>query len=1092
MLYGAEYGVDYKFNALDLTLYKELKFAVRSTGWYAVVYNGTVISETTDGGSWLVIRFVENGANWDLYYGEDFKASLSITNLSELNFKLGTELYSFTEMRGIEKHLHTWENIVSDETFKSHATQAQKALYYKTCSECHEISETETFEYGDFAPIFDITATPSSETAPEGFESAIAHTVSWNKYNFNSFDLTPYQIVKFAVKSSGWYGVMADGANVINETNGGGEWLEIKLVKNGENWDLYYGGEKQETLAISNLNNINFRFGDNTYHVTEIKAIDVNHPHDWVENINAAGAIKTPATQATKAVYYKTCSICEIHSEETFEYGFESIFAIDGIASTETAPEGFESAIAHTVSWNKYNFNSFDLTPYKVVKFAVKSSGWYGVMQGDSVVSAETNGGGEWLEIKLIKNGEKWDLYYGGVFQAELTLANNNLEDLNFRFGSNTYNVTELKCSTTLPDIELLKDSSTEYTIVFEQTTESIFAKDELVKYFNEATGITLACTGYAYPSTVISGKTIVIGLQPAELRGLSNIGIGDSDYITAVRGETVYIYGKTGHGVINGVYDFLAQLFDLEVYYKDTYTITRAEGDVIKTAAQLERVGTNTFNYILSGSGELRPENTSSDLSYAYQMGFVTDYYISMGNDHNALTLISYEEYGTLHPEWFYQGTTADGYNSGMQLVLACEDFSTANGSLVATVAEKLWTIIDENPNRKYFGFSPMDIDIWPTGTGYEKSDELYEKYGTHSAEYIMFMNAVAELIEDKIAASDTPNRVIGLNLLAYNKTLCAPDVTSLSQADKDAVMLYSGANVSVIPYIAPVESNYHMAFEDPRNLVKNPLTGKIDENSITVAKVIENWNALAGELHLWLYSLDAENYFMVLDMITNMQANYQFAKEHGVTVILDQNQYNTPVMTDWSRLKIYLRAELQRDVNVDIDAAIDNFMNAYFGAGAESMKALLTAQRSWYQTLLSKSYNEDTYNYTLGILRSSQWMVNKWQWTTECTMPQGFSWGNVLGWLSGGNKDNSKSTMITTWLGYTDAAKAAINADASLSDDEKAELCKRVDIESLTARYVLIAIFEETTYDASLDAFYQYAKSLGMTHSSEGTVIQ
>ncbi len=572
-----------------------------------------------------------------------------------------------------------------------------------------------------------------------------------------------------------------------------------------------------------------------------------------------------------------------------------------------------------------------------------------------------------------------------------------------------------------------------------------------------------------AYQGSV-GTKCVVVGAKPAADAGLSFASLnGPSDYIITCKNGSLYIYGNSEQGTVNGVYAFLEEQFGLELFYKDVYTINAHQGDLI--LEPFTTVGNANFDYLYSGYGELRPDKNGGDRSYAYMMGTVLDYEVSGSGIHNALSLISKEEFGTAHPEWFYEGTTADGYNTGTQLYLAVDDFASGEGTLVSAVADKLYAGIQYNANMEIFGFSPMDIDIWPTGEGYEKSDALRLKYGTNAAEYILFMNAVARELEQKLGG-----RQITLQLLAYNKTLCAPTLTQegLTQADKDAVQLYNGSCVKVVPFVAPVESNFHMTFADSRNLVKNPLTGVIDKNSITVAKVIENWNALTDEIHLWWYSVDAYSYFMPMNTYDNMGTNYQFAYEHGVSLIFHQSQFDSAVSTDWSRMKIYLQRELAKDPYADVNTLIEKFMDAYFGPAAANMKKFMDNQRTWYANLLKKS-KMDTGAYWLGGLRGSAWCMqdknNQKQWTTYQLV--------------------ASTTMINNWIGYINDAKAAINNDSSLTAAQKTELCKRVDLESLPVRYVLLKVFENTGYDANMEAFLQFAKTLGVTSQGEGVPI-
>ncbi len=381
---------------VDLSKYTELKFYVKTsdTDKYFELFaaDGTRLLALHKQ-EWEEVKLVREGETWALYLDNKWRADgLPGDTLDALFSKVtlgggATADVYVTDLLGIDPTYIPPETPPEEET--------PVALVYIPVS----------------GQPFALTGTDSEEAPPEGYESVTALTTSWNRYNFNSFDLSNYQKVKFAVKSTVYYGLMPDTDTVIHETKNGGEWLEIELVKNGENWDVYYGGtfEQSVTLPNNNLTDLYFRFGTGTFHVTEL----------W-------GAV--PEDQVPPE--YETVS--------------DHPFALTGTASEEI-PEGYESVTALTTSWNRYSFKNFELSPYQRVKFAVKSTAYYGLMPDTDTVIHETTNDGNWLEIELVKNGDAWDVYYGGVFERAVTLPNNNLTDMYFRFGTGTFYVTELK-----------------------------------------------------------------------------------------------------------------------------------------------------------------------------------------------------------------------------------------------------------------------------------------------------------------------------------------------------------------------------------------------------------------------------------------------------------------------------------------------------------------------------------------------------------------------------------------------------------------------------------------------------------------------
>ncbi len=1106
-------GNKYSFKSLDISKYYWIQFAVKSAGTYGVMSDAnTVIGEGNNDGNWLIITLIPNGSNWDLYYDGVLQKTLTLANnnLTDLYFRFNTNTYAVTEMRGLGKHEHKWiNNVNAAGALVSAGSCIEKSVYKKSCV-CGELHATETFEgaYGSHSYTFvaEVPATPEATGMKAHYRcpdcnkyfvvdgdtagtetTAEALVIAKSRYYSLSDNVVPSDFGTIETVNATDAADIALGISKINTvtvaswkhaqlTNvdlTGYNMVKFYIQKISVSGDLYQNGGNWET---------DLRCKPSTEGWTEV-TLTLRLDGKW--NVTIGGA----STATTAYTPISAFDEIRIHSDNAGSFKISNlmgtkgeakvpVFNLTGKESTVAAPDGFTTVTEYTTTWNKYSFNSLNLTDFTEVSFAIKSTGSYGVMPDEATVIEEGNNNGEWTVISFMKNGSNWDLYYNDVYKQTLTLANNDLTDLYFRLNGATYYVTELKVSKDPVTLSLVQNGATPFTIIHQDSNEVYFAEAELMKYFKLATGVEFATptfyTGDAPKNSIIIGK------KPAQDRGLSFEGLSGSDYRIAVVGTTIYIYSNSNYGLINGVYAFLEELFDLKIYYKDTYTLTEVSGDLIKTADELNMTGDRTFDYVWGGSGELNPSEANGySYDYSYSMGFVPNYIMQntssigpYGGWHNALYMIDYATYGASHPEWFYNVSGVGDYDG--QLYLAVEDFASGEGTLVYTVAEKIWAEMQADTSKKTIicAFSHMDNGTWPTGTNYSKSDALLEKYGTNAAENIMFMNAVAKLIEAKLETNDIYNgEQVTMQLLCYHRTLIAPDTTGLSAEDIAAVQLFSGSNVKVVPYVAPVEGNYHMAFTDERNLVRNPVTYAFDSGSPTVAEAISGWEAFTDEIHLWMYSLDASNYYMPVDILTNMQANYQFAAAHHVTIMYDQNQYDVNTMTDWSRLKIFIRSELAKNVNADVNALIDEFMTAYFGAGATEMKKLLTAQQTWYAKLVAVA-TQDGVNYA-GNLHGAQtlWKVPYFLETPKSSALSDYG---------------ASSDYIKTWMGYIDAAKAAINADTSLTDDEKNALIARVELEALTARYILADLFGYTTYGNKTQVIAD-ANSLGMTKGSE-----
>ncbi len=1038
------------FASLDLTKYEMVKFYMYrpSSGGGGSIYDASSGSYSlfylNPNDSWveILIKQSESGTGYDIYVNGTKNAtalanSAVLKDLNQLALNGASGKVKYSNVFGVELPGPKWEAIDTDIASGMSGTKT---------------SVTPTVAEKDLG------ITSVTEYTFGGFQNAA----------FASLDLTQYQMIRFYM----YYPSTGGGGSIKDATDGGytvlyldkvkDAWTEIiiKPAESGEGYELYANGTKATALkngaALTNLNQLALNGSSGKVKYSNIMVVNFPEPLYKDLGVDIGSGMSGTKTTVIPTVAEKELGIMSIK-----EYTFG----------------GFQNTA----------FASLDLTKYESVKFYM----YYPTDGGAGSIKDATDGGhtvlylsnykDQWVEIEIkpAESGEGYELYANGTKATALKngVALTNLNQLALNGSSGKVKYSNVVGHIAGEYVQPEEEEVIEYSIVYETgSAEIAYASQELQKYFKEATGTRLFKSAYKNADSA-NGYVIVLGVQPALDKDFDLDSLGESDYVIKKDGKVIYIYGKTGYGVINGVYALLGQLFEFELFYEDTYKITARKNFTLTPDEVTEVQSDLTFDYIWSGLGELKPtEENSYSQDYAYQMGFVTDYYIGYNNVHNATTLL--EEYRASHPEWFY---SESGKNYG-QIYLSAENFATGEGTLVTTVAQKIFDMLkaDTTYEREIaLLFSAMDEDIWPHGTGYANSDALFNKYGTYAAENIIFMNAVAKVL-DAMMTADPLGRTIQLELLCYNKTLVAPELSGLSDADKAAIMLYQGTNISVVPMIAPVEGNRYLAFTDSRNKVKNPATGEIDSGSKTIAEVIEGWQALVdgGDMHMWWYASDGFDFFVMMDTITNMQANYQFAAEHGITIMYNQSQGNNAVAPDWSRLKIYVQSQLQKDVNCDIDAIIDKWMDAYFGAGAESMKTLLSAQKTWYVNFFGAVFKENEGHYTAGGFAYSDDMA-KWHFTESPKKPT-FSF-----------LDSTKNTMLVTWMGYIDSAKAAINADTSLTDEQKAELCNRVDLESLTIRYTLIEVFGTKTYDQSTSEFYQFAKSLGVTRSAEGTLI-
>lgn len=617
------------------------------------------------------------------------------------------------------------------------------------------------------------------------------------------------------------------------------------------------------------------------------------------------------------------------------------------------------------------------------------------------------------------------------------------------------------------------------YQVVYaaNASDEILFAASELQFFTEEATESDLTAAEKESSSTFTGKeKYIVLGGDLAQANGLKTDSLTtDTGYILQNKGENIYVYATTDLGVIRGVYGLLDEFFDLEIYYTDAYQLTKKTTVEITS---LNKVFNPDIDYCIAGYGEMRQSEggklTESSKTYTYRLGFSQD--VMYGGVHNFLSVITKKEYAAAHPDWFVTITNvSDSTQTTESLNLSYNNFEMAE-----TVAKKLETTIQNNPDIKILGFSQPDFNGWSAS---ETSQALYEEFGCHSAEYIIFMNKVAAYIQSWMR-KNCPEREIELYMLAYDQTFEAPATWDETQGkyvpktyNGSNLKLYKGKNIKISVYFAPVNANLYQSFT----------TG--NEANKTYAEELKKWNALGDSIYLWYYSLDNRNYLMPLDTISCLSDNYKFAAENGIQIYFNQSQFDTAASPDWARLKMYLQGKLCQNTNFDVEKGIIDFCDTYFDKASEAMQSLLKAERTWYKEIYTRAAQvtpRDKWVGTLncGSMHSSRDLL---LYAGSGYNPQGY-WSSVD---FVGKNTSGDDALMRTWYGYIENAYAAIE-EYKLTDKPFYEtLHDRIELESLSVRYILLCVFDSTYVDADMETLRDACVRLGVSSFAESLAM-
>ena len=956
------------------------------------------------------------------------------TQLAQTEFKYGDKITYPATSVGADRYVE-WKT--SKNTVWNTEWTAQQSLTLTA-------NYVDCFGYEIAESAFLGTTATTEVAVPTGY-TKVSKRSNFRNGTYSTVDISAYGEVRFATLFTENYYVWKVLDNEWIKSFKCESWVEWSFKNNGDGtWAFTAVGDQNsytDTVKGSTLEQLayNYYAGDNkTVYVTEFRG-------------------ELPAKPI----------VGDIIDEK-----FINANGITGETTTEKIPGGYEKVWQYKGMYgNGYvhgqGYSAMPLTEYSSVNFAIKTTGSF---QLNSKTYAPAN---EWLYFNLVQNDDNtWNVTIenrtGKVIRTDLNLNGYKVEHgdyTNYALNAILYGYTSvgytiwgnadtmtyftevrgvLKADKQLTKIAVASKYKDETSDRREDAIINYYAIKEAKKWLGEFANID--GVEYITDESMLSSSVyyIVIGnaFSDGDYSGLTT----DTGYKIAKRNGNVYLYGKTGYGTLNALYGLLKQRYNLEIYADTVYTFSD-EGDIY-----YEEIREETFNpsidYNLAYDGPLtyiKEGEVNPNYDYQRRLGFVDSWQQIGGSWHSFLDYVPQSEYGTAHPEWY----TVACYENGEKSTVTTLDLTTGGDAMAKVVADKIKAQVEADEAgqniKPVYVFGPPDERVWSNS---DATIRTVAKYGTRSAEYVIFMNRVAKRL-DKDYNFD---RQIKLCLIAYNLVCDAPDY----HAD---LKFYNGDKISLSVMFAPIESNMYRAADDTTPNYKYHLT------NAHFTEQLSKWKALGGEVYYWNYSEYFDNYFVMLDTITNMQSKYKLMAENGVNRLIDLGMVGDNYGTDFTALKIYLKGKLARNVNENVDALVKNFCCAYYGTGGEYIYSLLTSEKARYKKVSDLSTKANNGEDAVGIHVIREGVAVKSYWDEN---------------------------EFDTWYGYIKSALTAIE-NSGATEKAKTEYKKRVMREGIAVRYMKYYVFNSFVTLAngetdSISAMITDAKSVNITRFAEG----
>lgn len=491
----------------------------------------------------------------------------------------------------------------------------------------------------------------------------------------------------------------------------------------------------------------------------------------------------------------------------------------------------------------------------------------------------------------------------------------------------------------------IVKNGVSEYKILIpELTTFTTFARDELVRFFNEATGVKLEVVQNESIAHTSDGKYISLGDTNAfKTSGLSvdKTELGRDGVRILTKDKTVYIVGGTDNGVLYGVYDFLKMNFGFEVYYKDCYDIDTG----VKEVKLRDYNVTDIPDIPLKARvGILQCESQDADdYMFAYRMrttdsleDFIFPIHETLGdpnskNDrlHNSLFYLPKEQYLISDSE-FYS-------TKGEQLCYTARGIPEKYKKMVGICAQKVEQSIQWYPtlNTVHIGI----MDNWQSCECDACKKFASEHNGAESAAVYKFVQDMAREVVDWMNLPENAEYKrddLQFTFFAYQWTLKPPfEIKDGKVIIADDIV--PDADLKIKPFNAFSSFDFGVRMDDPTN------AEQIEYATQWAQYVTDGWS--------WTYGCFFNDYFCFYDPYTFYEDYYKWLYEQKYQFTFAQfHSRQRGADTGFYTLANYITCKLTWDSSLDTAELIDDYFNAMYSDAADAMKEVFYECRLWF----------------------------------------------------------------------------------------------------------------------------------------------
>lgn len=466
----------------------------------------------------------------------------------------------------------------------------------------------------------------------------------------------------------------------------------------------------------------------------------------------------------------------------------------------------------------------------------------------------------------------------------------------------------------------------------------TIYAAEELKKYVRKVSGINLEITDVKPSDGCFFSLGRTAAVSDGDYGKMISALNGDGYYISAKDGN-IFLAAKTDRGLIYAAYEYIEKFLGVRFLTAEEEFVPRGRKIALPTEPVTKIPLFNMRTYLTGDVFQKRSDAdfiaktrtvdlfTESDEAHG---GRLTVY--GRNCNHNFHNYVPFEVYGNDHPEFYrfihVNGETLPTVDITNGLTESGEVDEKKEVSVVKIVAEEIKKDLAKYPELEVVCLTQEDGPYYFDDENNEKLAAVYKRSGI----LIRFCNAVIRRVNrDRAAAGKRP---VKLMTFAYDYAKDAPvkEVEGKIVPIDETVV----ADENLIIQFALFCNGFYDYFSDKQY----PF----------IKKTLKEWRAVAHDFWFWGYDTSFHRYLAYYDSFDNIEANVRGMKKEGITYFCMQGPHDTRKIWQ-NEIRAYAYRKLFYGDERSAAELTEEFIDLYYGAGAESVKKLMNIFHTAYK---------------------------------------------------------------------------------------------------------------------------------------------